>query len=230
VITVQEDSGFSAERVAEALRRAVLEGELGADDRIKDPDVMKRFGVARSTAREALRLIASEGLVVLRMHTGAAVRRLEFDDVRDIFRIRRTLEHSAVMGSSRAPQQLLDAVSDAVDVAEAHVAEQRWHQALTASLDFHGAIVALLESDRMARFFGQQLAQLRVAFWALPMETDVQAQWVSRDREIAELLVGGRREAAAALLARYLDDSENHVIDAFRAMERPPVSARNPAR
>jgi DNA-binding GntR family transcriptional regulator len=228
VTTAQDDGGFSAERVAEALRREVLEGELGADDRIKDPDLMKRFGVSRSTAREALRLIASEGLVVLRMHAGAAVRRLEFDDVRDIYRVRRTLEDSAILGSSRAPQRLLLGVGDAVDLAEDHVRNRRWHQALTASLYVHTAIVALHESERMSRFFAQQLAQLRIAFWALPMETDVQSKWVSRDREIVDLLLGGRREEAANQLKQYLEDSETHVIDAFRALERPPVSAPTP--
>jgi DNA-binding GntR family transcriptional regulator len=224
--TAPEDGGFSAERVAEALRRAVLEGEFGADDRIKDPDLMKRFGVSRSTAREALRLVASEGLVVLRMHAGAAVRRLEFEDVRDIYRVRRTLEDSAIVGSSRAPQDLLVRIDEAVGVAEDDVRHQRWHQALTASLYVHAAVVALHQSDRMSRFFAQQLAQLRVAFWALPMETDVQSNWVSRDREIVDLLLGGRRDEAAHQLKQYLDDSETHVIDAFRALERPPVTTR----
>lgn len=221
--TASDDGGFSAERVAEALRREVLEGELGADDRIKDPDLMKRFGVSRSTAREALRLVASEGLVVLRMHAGAAVRRLELDDVRDIYRVRRTLEDSAILGSSRAPQQLLLQVDEAVRLAEKHVRNQLWHQALTASLYVHAAIVALHESERMSRFFEQQLAQLRVAFWALPMETDIQANWVSRDREIVDLLLSGRREEAANQLRPYLEDSETHVIDAFRALARPPA-------
>lgn len=220
--TGNEEGSFTAERVAEALRREVLEGELGADDRIKDPDLMSRFGVSRSTAREALRLVASEGLVVLRMHSGAAVRRLDFDDVRDIYRVRRTLEHSAVMGSSRASQEQLVAVLEAVEVAEAHVNGRQWHQALTGSLYVHTAIVALHDSARMSRFFAQQLAQLRIAFWALPMETEVQTQWVIRDRDIAELLLSGRRDEAAERLMQYLEDSETHVIDAFRALDRPP--------
>ncbi|MBJ8344323.1 GntR family transcriptional regulator [Antrihabitans sp. YC2-6] len=211
---------FSAERVAETLRREVLAGALGADARIKDAELAQRFEVSRNTAREALRLLAAQGLVVLRLHSGAAVRRLDIDEVRDIYRVRRTLECSAVQNSSRAHEQRLLAVERAVVEAEEHLARDEWAQAATASLGVHTAIVGLLESPSMSRFFDEQLAQLRIAFWALPIDTEFQTLWIPRDREIADLLLGGKRELAARALLSYIDDSEARVLDAMRAEAR----------
>ncbi|HEX4357983.1 MAG TPA: GntR family transcriptional regulator [Pseudonocardia sp.] len=215
-----ESTHFAAERVAAALRREVTEGALGADERLKDNDLAERFGVSRNTAREALRLVASEGLVVLRRHTGAAVRSLTLADVHDIYRVRRTVECSAVLDSHRAAEHLFDATSAAVTAAEKCVERRAWHEAVTASLDVHIALVALGESERLAHFFAQQLAQLRIAFWALPIETDVQEGWIARDREIVDLVLGGKRDKAALELRQYLDDSEARLVDALRAQGR----------
>lgn len=215
-----ESTHFAAERVAEALRREVTEGALGADERLKDNDLAERFGVSRNTAREALRLVASEGLVVLRRHTGAAVRKLELADVQDIYRVRRTVECSAVLDSHRADEQLFDELAAAVETAEKCVERETWHEAVTASLDVHIALVALSGSERLSRFFAQQLAQLRIAFWAMPIETDVQAEWIARDREIVDLVLGGRRDQAARHLRQYLDDAEARLVDALRAQAR----------
>ncbi|MFE7438985.1 GntR family transcriptional regulator [Streptomyces chartreusis] len=211
---------FAAERVAAALRREVTEGALRVDERLKDNDLAERFGVSRNTAREALRLMASEGLVLLRRHTGATVRRLSVDDVHDIYRVRRTLECSAVQESHHAAEELFDAVSAAVDTAEKCVEREMWHEAVTASLDVHTALVALGGSDRLARFFEQQLAQLRIAFWAMPIETDIQADWIARDREIVDLLLSGLRDKATLELRQYLNDAEARLVDALRAQAR----------
>lgn len=214
-----DPTGFTAARVADALRREVLEGVLGADGRLKENDLVARFSVSRNTAREALRQLASEGLLVLRMHSGAAVRRLDTADVRDIFRVRRTLEPAAILVSVQAEQHQFTAITDAVARGNRESRQQNWRAAATASLDMHQAIVALHGSPRISTFFEHQLAQLRVAFWCLPFESELQSGWIERDQEIVDLLVRGRRAVAADMMMDYLNDSESAVIDEFRALE-----------
>lgn len=217
------ESGFTAGRVADVLRRDVLEGVLGIDARIKENDLVQRFEVSRNTAREALRQLQSEGLIVLRLHSGATVRRLDLPDVRDIYAVRRILEPSAIMRSVQADQGLFPALIEAVERGEDASARRAWRAGATASLDMHRAIVALHESPRTSAFFEHQLAQLRVAFWNLPFETEEQTDWIERDRAIVDMIVSGRRTSAVEAMERYLDDSEAQVIDAFRAMNRTPM-------
>jgi DNA-binding GntR family transcriptional regulator len=207
----------TADRVAAELRGDILTGHLLPGHRLKDAQLAAQFRVSRNTLREALRLLVADGLVVTRLHAGSSVRRLTEDDVRDIYRVRRTIEVSAVLGSSHATEGQLKAVSDALDRTAAALKEALWQDVGTASLVFHQAIVGLCDSERLDAFFANILAQLRLVFAVMPDESAFQRQWVERDRRIADLLLGGRRADAAADLARYLDDSEALVIDAIRA-------------
>src|SRR5262245_62440649 len=101
------------------------------------------------------------------MHSGAAVRRLGVSDVRDIFRVRRILEPSAILASVTADGPQFNDLLAAVERGELATAQQDWRAAATASLEMHQALVALHGSPRISSFFDLQLAQLRVVFWGL---------------------------------------------------------------
>ncbi|GAB3211783.1 GntR family transcriptional regulator [Marinactinospora thermotolerans DSM 45154] len=61
--------------IAEALRSAILSGELSDGDRIPgENELMKRYGVARATARQALALLVNEGIAVAVRGSGVYVR------------------------------------------------------------------------------------------------------------------------------------------------------------
>lgn len=65
----------AAEIVARTLRRKIVTGELQADDPLPPEDqLMAEMGVARTTVREALRIMESEGLLVVRRGAGGGAR------------------------------------------------------------------------------------------------------------------------------------------------------------
>lgn len=208
------------ERVVAALRLDVVEGRLQPGARLRDQQLAARFGVSRNTLRDALRLLAAEGLVVTRLHTGSEVRRLMPDDVHDIYNARRAIECSAVASSSTAPEQLLDSVEVAVTAGERAVERREWSQAGTASLTFHQSLADLAESPSLSAFFGTIVAQLRLSFAEMEDEATFQPSWIPRDREIADHVLSGRRDSAVIELQRYLNDSEAMVIDVIRSARR----------
>src|SRR5256885_17224513 len=63
-----------AELVRDDVLRAIARGELAPGQRINEPDVAARLGVSRVPVREALRELASTGLVASRKHAGVFVR------------------------------------------------------------------------------------------------------------------------------------------------------------
>lgn len=214
-------SGAStADRVATSLRQEIEEGRLLPGTPLRDQRAAERFGVSRNTIREALRLLVAEGLIESRLHSGSAVRRLQAHDVRDIYKVRRVVECSAVVSSALATEALLAEVETTVRRAEDAVARREWGQVGTASLAFHRALVGLSDSARLNTFFGTLLAQLRLAFAVMEDEGSFQVQWIVRDRRIAELVLSGRRDEAVHELDRYLDDSEALVVDAVRSQWR----------
>ncbi len=63
--------------------------------------------ISRNTLREALRLLATEGLVVQVPNKGAAIRRPSAPQVRDIYRTRRVLEVHAARDGAMAGEEPL---------------------------------------------------------------------------------------------------------------------------
>src|SRR5580693_6557325 len=92
-------SDVSSARVAAYLRDAILGGQLRPGDRIRQEEVAERFGASRLPVREALRILAAEGLTELEPHKGARGPRLTRHEVEVIYRMRERPEALALAGS-----------------------------------------------------------------------------------------------------------------------------------
>lgn len=219
------DGASSASRVAGALRTEILKGRLRPGERLKDAHLSAQFAVSRNTMRDALRELASSGLVTTKRNAGSTVRRLVEGDVRDIYRVRRVIESQAVLGSSSAGNEQLAVIAKAIDDTMLAVADERWDDVGTSSLYFHQALVDMIGSTRLSAMFENLLAELRLVFSIMTDESAFQLQWVERDREIAMHIFAGRRAEANEALDRYLYDSEALVIDAIRQSRSHTVPA-----
>jgi DNA-binding GntR family transcriptional regulator len=74
------------------LRSMITEGELLPGARISERELCDRFGISRTPLREALKVLASEGLVELLPHRGARVTMLSAPELRDAFEVVAALE------------------------------------------------------------------------------------------------------------------------------------------
>ncbi|NJM33559.1 MAG: GntR family transcriptional regulator [Rhodomicrobium sp.] len=74
------------------LRDCIIEGELQAGAKIPEKDLCERFGVSRTPLREALKVLAYEGLVILNHNRGSVVKPLSLQDLRHAFPIYGQLE------------------------------------------------------------------------------------------------------------------------------------------
>ncbi len=70
----------------------IVEGTLKAGDKISEPDLCDLFGVSRTPLREALKVLAAEGLVDLTPNRGARVARIAPEAVEELFPIMGMLE------------------------------------------------------------------------------------------------------------------------------------------
>jgi DNA-binding GntR family transcriptional regulator len=94
-----DDSNVSSARVAAYLREAILGGQLRPGDRIRQEEVAERLHASRLPVREALRILAAEGLTELEPHKGARVPRLTQHEVQVIYQMRERLEPLALAES-----------------------------------------------------------------------------------------------------------------------------------
>src|SRR5690606_13876427 len=78
--------------VADRLRDLITQGELAAGDRLNERLLTERFTISRTPLREAIRMLAAEGLVRLLPNRGAVVCPITLADARDMFEVMAALE------------------------------------------------------------------------------------------------------------------------------------------
>lgn len=93
------DSRAMSERVADRLRRSILDGEIRPGTRLLQTDVADALGTSRLPVREALRMLAAEGLLELEANKGARVPKLDAAEVTLLYRMRERLEPLAIIES-----------------------------------------------------------------------------------------------------------------------------------
>lgn len=74
------------------LRTMLLNRELPDGSRIPEAELCQRFGVSRTPLREALKVMAAEGLVILRPNRGAVVAPVNPEAIGPIFELKGALE------------------------------------------------------------------------------------------------------------------------------------------
>jgi DNA-binding GntR family transcriptional regulator len=74
------------------LRDFIVEGNLGAGAKVPERELCRTLGISRTPLREALKVLAAEGLVDLHPNRGARVRSVSADDLRHMFEVMAGLE------------------------------------------------------------------------------------------------------------------------------------------
>ena len=154
------------DKICQVLKGWILDGTLKPGDRIVEYVVARQLKVSRAPLREALWLLAQQGLVRLEAHHGAYVTRLSPDDIREIFEIRESLETLAARKICAAldpeKKKRLEAVLADLEAAARAKDMTRFSE---ADLRFHRVLWQLAENkhleevlgDLSARFFGYEL-------------------------------------------------------------------------
>ncbi|MDF2114157.1 GntR family transcriptional regulator [Roseiarcaceae bacterium H3SJ34-1] len=99
------------EELAARLRDMIVEGALPAGRKVPERELCETFGVSRTPLREALKVLASEGLVTLNQNRGACVTALTRADLEEVFPIMGALE---ALSGSLACARMSDAEIEAV--------------------------------------------------------------------------------------------------------------------
>ena len=76
----------------DALRAAIVSGEIAPDARLVEAEVSSTFGMSRGAVRTALIRLEQDGLVVREPHRGARVRKVSNEEAVEILQARAVLE------------------------------------------------------------------------------------------------------------------------------------------
>jgi DNA-binding GntR family transcriptional regulator len=206
----------TVDRVAEELRRALFDGEVGPGTALREVALAEAMGVSRSTVREALAVLVAEGLATREPNRGVHVTELDPDAVHDVVTARTVLEIAGVRRWRTAPQEARDAVRKAVADFDELAREGGTTAELTAAhLGVHQALVGLTGSSRLVAVAEALSAEVRLGMAKVDRIRRNAAEQVRSHRALLELLEQGELDAVATELEDHLAHGEDSMRQAL---------------
>ena len=192
-----EEPVSRAGRVVDALRLAILRGELAPGCALVERDLADRLGVSKTPVREALKVLAGTGLVSVVPFRGASVREIDLAATRAIYEARLLLEPPAVaLAVPVATGGVLDEARDAFEAA-ARAGEQGDFGVLSVeNRRFHRALYGACPNEVIRGFLDElqdQIALISAQAWRR------RSTWRGEaDEHLAILVAVEHGDAAAA--------------------------------
>jgi DNA-binding GntR family transcriptional regulator len=196
------------EEVVARVRDLIVENHLPAGERIPELELAAQLGVSRTPLREALKVLASEGLVELLPLRGAVVKAFTPQDAQDMLELIAVLEaHAARKAVAIASDEEIDAIADLhARMAECYRRRER-PEYFRLNQEIHNGIVAaahmpimttmhtiLRNRMRRIRYIGNESPQ----HWQAAME---------EHQAIIDALVARDADATAAALQRHFEQT-----------------------
>jgi len=203
------DSGEAAHtRVAySALREQIASGELEPGTWLREHTLATSLGLSRTPVREALRLLAAEGVVELVHNRGARVISWTAADIDEAYRLRALIEgYGAGLAAQRA---------DAACVAELRVLQERYERALddqdprvAASAqcndDFHAAVLVASGSTRLPALVAMVSSAPLVRRVLHTYDDDDRRRSVTAHRDVITAIANGDADLATAAMSSHI--------------------------
>ena len=200
----------TAQTIAQALREQILSGELAPNTRVTQRDLAAKFGFSPMPARDAVKMLLAEGLVVQEGSKTIVVAPVNSDDFIEIMDMRSLLEPRALElsiprlsaedhGEARAALALSGTTSDPRQVVANH-----W--------SFHRALYRRAGRPRLIALIEQHhnlLARYLLPSWA---QYGVMDEWAGDEIELMELVEQRRVPEAVDWLRRDLGIAKERVI------------------
>ena len=202
------------EEVVTRLRDMIIDGTLESGSRINESELGPRLGVSRTPLREALRTLASEGLIELVRSKGAVVRRFGYEDVRDMLESLKAMEsYAARLAMTRATDGEIAAVLARHDamVERYAVRDRLAYYKLNQSI--HTAIVALAHTASLSELHELVQGRLKRIRYLGNHGPEKWAAAMADHEEMAKALRNRDGEALATALEHHMDSTLERVRD-----------------
>ena len=213
------------------LRDMIVEGELTPGERVPERVLCTRFGVSRTPLREALKVLASEGLLDLLPNRGATVSRLTVDDLDEMFPVMGALE-------ALAGELACDRVTDE-EIAEIralhyqmvlHHARRELAPYFRLNQAIHERILNAAHNETLARMYRGLAGRVRRARYLANMSASRWAHAVEEHEAILDALARRDGQRLSHILKQHLKNKCETVKESLLTDGAPAPMADTPQR
>lgn len=206
----------SPDHVAEALRDGVRTGRYVPGQRLVEADLTAELKLSRGPIREALKLLAAEGIIELHRHRGAYLRQLTRREVHDILSIQESLTGLA----ARLAAEQIRAGDHRARFKRAHAALMNAYKSrdgsgvLDARVRYYVELVAIGGNAELARFVPIPQTNLLRAQFERHLPPSERARRRQDYPAIARLILAGKGAQAETAMRRHIRHTRQ-AIDAL---------------
>jgi DNA-binding GntR family transcriptional regulator len=195
-------------RVAEALRDAILAGRYKPGERLVEDRLAADFNVSRNPVREALRSLASMGLVVATPRRGATVAVFGAADGREMIEVRAMLEGlNARHAARRHDPAMIAALREVLEEGSAKAAGGSREELVRLNGQFHDLLAAAGQNRVLGDIMRSLRERTNLVF--APLSPAFAAQNWAEHAAILQAVIEGDEDLAALHATR-------HVLNAGR--------------
>jgi DNA-binding GntR family transcriptional regulator len=220
------DRSLLKDMAADMLRDQISSGRIPEGTKLTEREVSRLLGISRMPVRDALLVLEAEGLVVSRPD-GRYVIELTEKDVRDIHRLRETLEClAAELAAGQIDDENRAQLWAAVAALEKAVASDDPAACTRADMALHRAIWRQADNPHLLRVLDAVLGAVFVLAERIKLYGDPdQCAMVADHRELVAAIAAGDAAAASETLQRQLRSALEHSLRTYRAVQRAAGAA-----
>lgn len=210
------------------LRDCIISGELRPGTKIPEKELCEKFGVSRTPLREALKVLAYEGMVVLNHNRGAAVSPLAREDLEQAFPIFARLEGLAgELACANLTAEEMAGIRQQHDEMLAHYRRDDYQGHFAANERVHTAIQQGSKNRNLIQLLQRLSSRVARARAQLSPTPEQWARAVAEHEAIMAALEARDGELTAMLLRQHIENIFRSIAETFPpSAEEPDGEAR----
>lgn len=195
------------------LKHKILTGEIKARTRLMEIDLAERMNVSRTPIREAIRELATDGLVVIEPRRGAYVSDISVQNMLDIFEVREDLEGLAAgLAAQRITEEEQLALSKMHRLYEMAVEARDKEEIVEYDEKFHNFIVRCSRNNVLIEL-SRQVQDLSMRFRYLYYDDGNVFERIPKEhKHIMEAIVAGDAEKARREAEAHIKDLKQFIV------------------
>jgi DNA-binding GntR family transcriptional regulator len=189
-----------SQRVFEELEDAIVRRVYPPGTHLVEDEIATRLGVSRTPVREAFRMLARAHWLELHPHVGAQVRHPTFEEVRDLFELRETLDRRATeIAAERARDEHIRELEKIVERGWRAAEKPDSDRIADLNFAFHRTIATAANNQLLLRILGDIEKQVRWHFTVVAISRR-EGSW-SEHEEILKALKDRDPQRAGELIS-----------------------------
>ena len=207
-------------RIADQVVRAIGDGRLRPGEKVAEAKLARELGTSRAPAREALRLLESQGLIVSHPRRGFFVHAYDAKEMQDIYDLRECLEiHAARLALARITEADLARLEAQLETLHRLGRAGAAQEQVAEDYAFHRMLCEIGGNGQILRVFDQLATQLRAGIAIVGRLYDDPVKIAATHDPLMEAIRAKDADRLADELSEHLEDARLHVVQLYQAAQ-----------